>query len=59
MTGAAAVFAVTSYWEMLDMKAEIKQGKNLVDAARETGVEHFIWSSLYNVSKCESIPVFH
>lgn len=26
--------------------AEETQGKNLVDAAKETGVEHFVWSTL-------------
>ena len=51
--GSSVVFAVTNYWEKLDMKAEIQQGKNLVDAAKEAGVELFIWSSLLNVAKCE------
>lgn len=34
MTGAYAVFAVTNYWETLDDKLEIQQGKNLADAAK-------------------------
>jgi uncharacterized protein YbjT (DUF2867 family) len=51
MKGASAVFAVTNYWEKLDAKLEIQQGKNLVDAAKETGVQHFVWSTLYNVNK--------
>ena len=53
MTGAAAVYAVTNYWEKMDHSLEIQQGKNLVDAAKETGVQQFIWSSLFNVSKRE------
>ncbi|KAK4177823.1 NmrA-like family-domain-containing protein [Triangularia setosa] len=51
MDGAAAVFAVTNYGEKWDMKLEIQQGKNLVDAAKEAGVQHFIWSSLLNIAK--------
>ncbi|KAI3395717.1 hypothetical protein diail_940 [Diaporthe ilicicola] len=51
MTGASAVFTVTNYWEKLDMQLEIQQGKNLADAAKEIGVNHFIWSSLLNISK--------
>jgi uncharacterized protein YbjT (DUF2867 family) len=39
---------------------EIQQGKNMADAAKETGVERFIWSSLANVTKgilhCLSLP---
>lgn len=53
MEGTSAVYAVTNYWEKCDMKLEIQQGKNLVDAAKETGVQHFIWSSLLNITKCE------
>ena len=51
MEGAAAVFAVTNYWEKMDKQHEVTQGKALVDAAKETGVQQFIWSSLINVTK--------
>lgn len=51
MTGAAAVFTMTNYWEKMDMELEIQQGKNLADAAKEAGVNHYIWSSLLNVNK--------
>jgi len=54
--GASAVYAVTNYWETMDQELEVKQGKALVDAAKEAGVQHFIWSSLLNVSKGESVP---
>lgn len=53
MTGAAAVFTMTNYWEKMDMELEIQQGKNLADAAKEAGVNHYIWSSLLNVNKRE------
>jgi hypothetical protein len=31
--GAYAVFAVTNYWEKMDMELEIHQGKQIADAA--------------------------
>ena len=43
---AYGVFAVTNFWEGAD---EIAQGKNAVEAAKEAGVQHFIWSTLPNV----------
>ena len=51
MTNADAVFAVTNYWADMNAEHEVQQGKNLVDAAKETGVKHFILSSLYNINK--------
>ncbi|KAH7027706.1 NmrA-like family protein [Microdochium trichocladiopsis] len=51
MKDSYAVFAVTNYWEKADADLEIKQGKDLADAAKETGVQHYIWSTLYNVSE--------
>ncbi len=42
------VFAVTNFWEGAD---EIAQGKNAIQAAKEAGVNHFIWSSLPNVEE--------
>jgi len=59
MTGAAAVFAVTNYWEKMDEKLEIQQGKNLVDAAKEAGVQQFIWSSLLNINKLSNGKLPH
>ncbi|KAI1328906.1 NmrA-like family protein [Xylariaceae sp. FL0255] len=51
MQGSDTVYAVTNYWEKMDMKLEEQQGRNLADAAKEAGVKHFIWSSLLNVTK--------
>ncbi|GAQ05022.1 nmrA-like family domain-containing protein 1 [Aspergillus lentulus] len=50
-TGATAAFAVTNYWEIMSIDTEIQQGRNLVDAAKESAVSHFVWSSLPNVKK--------
>lgn len=43
---AYGVFVVTNFWEGAD---EIAQGKNAVEAAQATGVQHFIWSTLPDV----------
>ena len=67
LQGAYAVFAVTNYWEKMDAELEMKQGRNVADLAKvgtsphsdvatdiakkECGVQHLIWSSLYNVTK--------
>jgi len=43
---AYGVFVVTNIWEGAD---EMTQGKNAIDAAKATSVQHFIWSTLPNV----------
>ncbi|KAJ7606982.1 NmrA-like family-domain-containing protein [Mycena polygramma] len=52
--GSEAVFGVTNFYDSAVFTAEdrtggaeITQGKNLVDAAKEEGVEFFIWSELH------------
>ena len=44
--GAYGVFAVTNYWEHFDPQKETAQAGNIAKAAKETGVEHVIWSTL-------------
>ena len=44
---AYGVFAVTNFWEPGGAD-EIAQGTNSVNAAKKTGVKHFIWSTLPN-----------
>ena len=34
-----------------NLKGEIEQGKNLVDAAKEVGIKFFVWSSLPGCAK--------
>lgn len=46
--GAHGVFVVTNFWEGAD---EIAQGKIAVQAAKDAGVNHFIWSTLPDVEK--------
>jgi uncharacterized protein YbjT (DUF2867 family) len=43
---AYGVFVVTNFWESPD---EMTQGKNGVDAARATGIKHYVWSTLPDV----------
>ena len=40
------VFVVTNFWEGAD---EIAQGKVAIQAAKNAGVKHFIWSTLPDV----------
>ncbi|CAE6501915.1 unnamed protein product [Rhizoctonia solani] len=65
--GAYAVFGLTNFWEHGD-EAEVRQGKNLADAAKKCGVKHFFWSSCPHVdgeaprhweSKCEVDKYLH
>ncbi|KAL5611741.1 uncharacterized protein BROUX77_001897 [Berkeleyomyces rouxiae] len=53
MTGAHTVYAVTNYWDpsIMNKEKDVAVGKDLADAARETGVEHYIWSSLKHVTR--------
>lgn len=50
-SGATGVFGVTNFWDgmaqgkPLGAEGEVKQGKNLVDAAKAAGVKHFVFSS--------------
>ena len=49
--GSHTVFLVTNFWESLDDKLEIQQGKNVADACKAAGVQHLIFSSLIHVAK--------
>ncbi|MCB9678228.1 MAG: NmrA family NAD(P)-binding protein [Alphaproteobacteria bacterium] len=45
--GAYGAFVVTSFWELAQGESsETEQGASAVAAAREAGVEHFVWSTL-------------
>ncbi|HXO75185.1 MAG TPA: NmrA/HSCARG family protein [Puia sp.] len=44
MQGCSGVFGVTNFWEHFEK--EFQQGKNLVDAVNESGIRHFVYSSL-------------
>jgi len=59
MKGAYGVFAVTNYWESRSADVEIKQGKAMADAAKEAGVEHFVFSSLLNITELSGGKLAH
>lgn len=46
--GVHGVFAVTNFWEGAD---ELAQGKTAIQAAKDAGVLHFVWSTLPNVEE--------
>ncbi|KAL2268428.1 hypothetical protein VTJ83DRAFT_3274 [Remersonia thermophila] len=49
--GSHTVFLVTNFWETRSFETEVSQGRNVADAARDTGVAQLIFSSLLNVSE--------
>ena len=44
--GAYGIYCVTNFWEHFSAEQEKQQAKNLADAARTSGAEHVIWSTL-------------
>ncbi|KAG8814769.1 NmrA-like domain-containing protein 1 [Serendipita sp. 401] len=44
MKGAYGVLGVTDFWQAFF--AEEQQGKDMVDAAKAAGIEHFVWTTL-------------
>lgn len=46
LTGAYGVFCITNFWEHFSPEKEIAQAKNMALAARASGVQHAIWSTL-------------
>jgi len=45
LRGVYAVYSVQDFWSV-GAKREVQQGKNMADAARKAGVEHFVYSSV-------------
>ncbi|KAJ0425048.1 nmrA family transcriptional regulator [Aspergillus carlsbadensis] len=48
---AYGVYLVTNMIEHMDPARETKQGMNVADVCKETGVKHLVWSSLPYISK--------
>ncbi|TAQ87469.1 hypothetical protein B7494_g4208 [Chlorociboria aeruginascens] len=59
LKGAYAVFAVTNFWEKGDPEVEFNQGKAIADAAKEAGIQHFVWSSLLNITELSKGVLTH
>src|SRR5215472_11575876 len=52
--GAYGVFSVQDFWTA-GAKREVVQGKNLADAAKRAGVEHFVYSSVGGAERSSGI----
>lgn len=50
-TGAYGVFAVTNFWEHFSAEKETAQAASIAKAAKETNVQHTIWSTLEDTRK--------
>ncbi len=46
MTGCYGVFGITNFWEHFEQ--EYRHGKNLIDAVQQSGIQHFVMSTLPN-----------
>ncbi len=57
MSGAAGVFIVTNFWEH-GFEEEIKHGRNVIDAAKRSGVKHIVFSSVGSAHLGTGIPHF-
>lgn len=59
---AYGVFLVTNFWDPSTGASEYEQVKTAVLAAQQTGIEHFVWSTLPNVEQISagkfSVPHF-
>jgi uncharacterized protein YbjT (DUF2867 family) len=49
--GAYGVFAVTNFWEHFSPEKETAQAGSIANAAKETNVQHVIWSTLEDTRK--------
>ncbi len=49
--GAYGVYAVTFFWEHFSPEKEMAQVEAIAKAAKETGVQHLIWSTLEDTRK--------
>ena len=57
LDGIHGVFSVQNYFEA-GYDGEVRQGKALADAAKEAGVEHFVYSSVGSTYRNTGIPQF-
>jgi uncharacterized protein YbjT (DUF2867 family) len=57
MNSVYGVFSVQQFWEGgFDM--EVQQGKNVADAAKKAGVQHFVYTSVDGAERKSGIPHF-
>lgn len=51
------VFGMTDYWAAGSESAEYQQGANLIEAAADADVDHFVFSSIENCDQQPGIPL--
>jgi uncharacterized protein YbjT (DUF2867 family) len=49
--GAYGAFCVTNFWEHFSAEREVTQARNMAKAAKDTGLQHVIWSTLEDTRK--------
>jgi uncharacterized protein YbjT (DUF2867 family) len=57
MSSAYGVFAVTDFWEH-GYEKEVAHGRQLIDAALQAGIEHFVYTSVAGADESTGIPHF-
>jgi len=57
MRGVYGVYSVQDFWSV-GAKREVQQGKNVADAAKKAGVEHFVYSSAGGAERNSGIDHF-
>jgi len=57
LDGVWGVFAMTDFWEH-GYDGEVRQGRNIIDAAKAAGVEMFVFSSVGSADRETGIPHF-
>jgi uncharacterized protein YbjT (DUF2867 family) len=55
--GVYGVYSVQDFWAV-GVKREVRQGKNLADAARKAGVAHFVYSSAGGAERNSGVDHF-
>ncbi|HET7002211.1 MAG TPA: NmrA/HSCARG family protein, partial [Puia sp.] len=57
MKDCSAVFSIQNFFEY-GAEREIRYGKNMADAAKKTGISHFVYSSVCNADDHTGVPHF-
>jgi len=57
MRGVYGVYSVQDFWSV-GVKREVQQGKNVADAAKKAGVQHFVYSSAGGAERNSGIDHF-
>ena len=53
--GVYGIYSVQDFWSV-GAKREVQQGRNLADAAKKAGVQHFVYSSVGGAERNTGIP---